>query len=336
MIYNPDRRAALAGLGGLGGLAGTLAATTWLPSFAGAGEDNAKLQSPLICTQAYPWMTFDRREGIDFVAHGQRLMAAIKTAGIAGYEPIVESEEDAQHLKQRLKTFGLQMPSIYVNSKLHDSGTSTQSMTRVLGIAKALKPLNAGIIVTNPEPIRWGGDEDKTDAQLRHQAECLNRLGESLRQNGQTLAYHNHDAELRQGGREFHHMLAGTNPENVKWCLDAHWIYRGCGNSQVAVEDCVKTYASRIVELHLRQSDAGVWREDFRVRGDLDYGKLLGGLIEFAAQHKTAWGASKLPLLVLEQSVEDKSPRQFNATTAHQRGRENLEAWLNAADVSES
>jgi len=47
----------------------------------------------------------------------------------------------------------------------------------------------------------------------------------------------NRDAELRQGGREFHHMLTATNPDDVKLCLDAHWIYRGCGDSQVAVFD---------------------------------------------------------------------------------------------------
>jgi len=32
-------------------------------------------------------------------------------------------------------------------------------------------------------------------------------------------------------------MLTATNPDDVKLCLDAHWIYRGCGDSQVAVFD---------------------------------------------------------------------------------------------------
>lgn len=90
---------------------------------------------------------------------------------------------------------------------------------------------------------------------------------------GITLAYHNHDAEMREGAREFHHMLTGTNPENVKLCLDAHWIYRGAGNSQFALFDIVELYCDRIVERHLRQSHDGIWSEVFGA-GDIDYTSL--------------------------------------------------------------
>ena len=83
------------------------------------------------------------------------------------------------------------------------------------------------------------------------------------------LAYHNHDAEMREGAREFHHMLTGTDPANVKLCLDAHWIYRGSGNSQVALFDIVEIYVDRIVELHLRQSHDGIWSEVFG-EGDIN------------------------------------------------------------------
>lgn len=78
--------------------------------------------------------------------------------------------------------------------------------------------------------------------------------GAALRKLGLHLAYHNHDAELRHGAREFHHMLTATDPENVKLCLDAHWVFRGCGDSEIAVFDALEHYHERIVELHLRQS----------------------------------------------------------------------------------
>ena len=164
--------------------------------------------------------------------------------------------------------------------------------------------------MTNPSPIRWGGNEDKTDDQLRLQANNLDKLGEQLRKRGLTLAYHNHDAELRQGGREFHHMLTATSPDNVKLCLDAHWIFRGCGNSEVAVFDALAHYHSRIVELHLRQSIDGTWTEDFRMEGDIGYAKLF----EFLASKGIT------PHLVLEQAVEEGSPNELTATEAHTRG----------------
>jgi inosose dehydratase len=125
---------------------------------------------------------------------------------------------------------------------------------------------------------------------------------------GLVLAYHNHDAELRAGGREFHHMLTATKAEHVKFCLDAHWVYRGCQDSSVALFDVVEHYGDRIVELHLRQSTGGVWDETFG-KGDIDYARLATWL-----------KARKLkPLLCLEQAVEAKSTNKLDAIKAHQQ-----------------
>ncbi|OHB77560.1 MAG: hypothetical protein A2Z25_14480 [Planctomycetes bacterium RBG_16_55_9] len=64
--------------------------------------------------------------------------------------------------------------------------------------------------VTNPSPIRWGGPENKDDVQLRVQAAALEKLGRELRAIGLILSYHNHDIELRNAAREFHHMMVGS------------------------------------------------------------------------------------------------------------------------------
>ena len=131
---------------------------------------------------------------------------------------------------------------------------------------------------------------------------------------GLTLAYHNHDMELRNAAREFHHMMLGTDPENVTLCLDAHWIYRGSGNSQVALFDVVKLYGSRVTELHLRQSQNGVWTETFGP-GDIDYLRLAEVLLKLGVK----------PLLVLEQAIEEGSPNAtkpaeaFKKSTAYVR-----------------
>ena len=103
-------------------------------------------------------------------------------------------------------------------------------------------------------------------------------------------------------------MMVGTDPAHVTLCLDAHWVYRGSGNSQVALFDIVKLYGPRITELHLRQSQNGVWTEAFGP-GDIDYPRLAAGLLRIGVK----------PLLVLEQAVEAGSPNTMNAVEAFQK-----------------
>ncbi len=294
----------------------TLASGLLLPSLRTSAESASphQLPAPHIATNTYPWSTFARREQVPYTRHSEALLKRIASTGINGYEPIIESPTELQGLASRLATHGLEMRSIYVNSSLHDSTQSARSIDSVLAICNELAAFGTKIVVTNPSPIRWGGPEDKDDQQLAHQAESLDALGSQLRKLGLTLAYHNHDAELRQGAREFHHMLTATSSENVKFCLDSHWIFRGCGDSQIALFDAVEHYQDRIVELHLRQSFQGIWTEAFSMKGDIDYSRLFRHLRDADIQ----------PHLVLEQAVEDGSPDKLGATQAHRQGRQKL------------
>ena len=130
----------------------------------------------------------------------------------------------------------------------------------------------------------------------------------ALRKQGIVLAYHNHDVEMRQGAREFHHMMVATDPENLSLCLEAHWLYRGSGNSQVALFDVLRLYGKRIATMHIRQSRQGVWSETFG-EGDIDYPRLAKELLALG----------KRPHLVLEQCVEKESPHTLDALAAHRQ-----------------
>ena len=132
---------------------------------------------------------------------------------------------------------------------------------------------------------------------------------EDIIDSGLTLAYHNHDAEMRKSAREFHHMMLGTDAKNVSLCLDSHWVFRGSGDSQVCLFDIVKLYADRVVELHLRQSQRGVWTEAFGP-GDIDYARLVKMLLERKVR----------PHVVLEQAVEAKSAKTLGPVEAHAKG----------------
>jgi len=256
------------------------------------------------CNQ-YPWAVFYGREGRDFGASLDGALAEVAASGIDGFEPGVGGLQQVEKIAPLLKKHGLEMRSLYVNSTLHETGQVDKSIELVLAAAAKAKAVGTRIIVTNPSPIRWGGPENKNDEQLTTQAAALNTLGAELRRMGLTLAYHNHDIELRQAAREFHHMMVGTDPKNVTLCLDAHWVYRGAGNSQVALFDVLKLYGRRITELHLRQSRDGVWTEVF-APGDIDYRALAEYLLKIGVK----------PLLVLEQAVEAGSPNTLKATEA--------------------
>ena len=232
-------------------------------------------------------------------------LSEVAASHFDGYEPLANNPQELDRLGLLLKKHDLEMRSLYVNSELHERDKAQESIESVLAIAEKAKGLGTKIIVTNPSPIRWGGPENKNDAQLKVQAAAIEKLGRQLKAMGLTLAYHNHDIELRNAAREFHHMMAGTNPAYVTLCLDAHWIYRGAGNSAIALFDILKLYGSRITELHLRQSKDGIWTETM-CEGDIDYPALARRLQKVGVR----------PHIVLEQAVEKGTPKTMTPLEA--------------------
>ena len=258
-----------------------------------------------VSCQQYTWQTFYQREEKKWDPSSKNGAKALKEAGYYSFEPSFESAAQVEPVARQLSRENIKIHSFYVNSTLHDKKTADQSIEEALAIAEAIKPYGAKIVVTNPTPIRWGGEETKSDEELIFQAEMLDLLGKKLREMDMILAYHTHDAEMKRGAREFHHMLLNTSPKNVSLCLDAHWIYRGTVDSQVALFDIVNLYAKRIVELHLRQSVGGTWSESFG-KGDIDYAFLAGILKKNKVD----------PLLVVEQAVEKGTPQTMRAVKA--------------------
>ena len=239
---------------------------------------------------------------------GPRLGRSIQDyarSGLKALEPSIGNVADVNKLIPALKKYDISLPSIYVGSILHEPKEADLSIQRILAIADRLKSEGTNIIVTNPSPLKNG--VAKTDAELECQVEKLNLLGSLLKQKGITLAYHTHDVEFRESAREFHYVLQHTKPENLAFCMDVHWVYRGSGNSEQTVFDILKTYGNRIVALHIRQSDNGIWTETFSGKGDIDY-------VRFAKELKK----KKIkPHLVIEQCLEAKTVQTMDAAQAH-------------------
>lgn len=261
-----------------------------------------------VACNSYSWTVFYQRQGRSFDQSLDAGLAEVAASGLDGFEPSFGDPAQVDRLAPLLKKHRLQMRSFYVNSSLHESDQADRSIEQILAIARRAREAGARIVVTNPNPLAWGGPQNKDDTQLRNQAAALSRLGAELKEIGLTLAYHNHDMELREAAREFHHMMLGNDPANVTLCLDSHWIYRGSGNSQVALFDIVKLYGTRISELHLRQSKDGVWTEAFGP-GDIDYPAFADALRQ----------AGVRPHIVLEQAIESGSPHTLEPLEAFRR-----------------
>ncbi len=261
-----------------------------------------------VACNSYSWNVFYQREGRNFDQSLDAGLAEVAASGLDGFEPSFGDPAQVDRLAPLLKKHRLQMRSFYVNSSLHQPDQADRSIDQILSVARRAREAGARIVVTNPNPLAWGGPQNKDDTQLRTQADALNRLGAELRKIDLTLAYHNHDMELRQAAREFHHMMLGTDPANVTLCLDSHWVYRGSGNSQVALFDIVKLYGKRISELHLRQSKDGVWTEAFGP-GDIDYPAFGDAVGQTGVR----------PHIVLEQAIENGSPDTMEPLEAFRR-----------------
>jgi inosose dehydratase len=233
-------------------------------------------------------------------------LAVLAASGINGLEPGLASADQVGPLVDQLKKHGLELRSIYTGSALDDRAKVGEEIKRIVALAKRAKEAGTQIIVTNPSPLP--NRQGKSDVQLKTQAAALSKLGHELAAIGVTLAYHNHDVELQHAAREFHHMMLGTDTDALSLCLDAHWVYRGAGNSQVALFDVVKLYGKRIAELHVRQSEGNIWSETFG-DGDIDYRRLVKQLVEIGVR----------PLVVLEQGPEGTTAKTMDTAAVHQR-----------------
>jgi len=260
-----------------------------------------------ISANEYNWVTFYNREGKEWGKDWDTCLAEFAKTKIPGFEPSIN---DAAHLEEMipiLRKYQIQLPSIYVGSLMHEEELAQKSSEQLIEIAKKAKSFGTKIIVTNPNPIQWGSGPLKNDRQLLCQSTHLDKVGKSLRAMGVKLAYHTHDVELKAGAREFHHVLQNTSPENLSFCMDVHWIYRGSENSQLAVFDTLKMYGNRIVSFHLRQSQNGIWTETFHPEGDIDYNK-------FAEEVKKMGIKAHL---VIEQCLEEKTIQKLSVVEAH-------------------
>jgi inosose dehydratase len=243
-------------------------------------SSTAKLSySPKLSVEGYIWTQYFASQKVT-LAEGEE--EALRETHQAGYRRIELSAEffapDVRiRTRELLEKSQLSPESVYASTTLHEPPAAELSIRSVLELAGFLKPLGTRVIITNPSPKPK--QERKTDIELKTQAHYINQLGGALKRRGIRLLLHHHTPELREQAREWWYELEHTSPKNAGCCVDVHWAYRG-GQE---VMPFLRRVGARVESLHLRNSQRGVWMEDFGP-GDVDYAPVAAYLHEINYQ----------------------------------------------------
>ena len=257
----------------------------------------------MVVTQDYGWSQIARRRQLGWPEGTEWVMTQARKAGISGWEPFLATAQDADRVIALAKGSGLTMPSFFVAGTLHTE--AADEIARLSEIAARAAKFGATMAAVYPMSL---GQADKTDDQLAVQFDNLHRLAQNCKELGVRLLYHPEEPEMRHAAREFHHMLARTDPDLIGLCLDPDTIWRGAGRSNLAVLDMIALYGSRVEAIHLRQSIGGIWSETLGP-GDQDYPAIAAAL----------QAAGRLPLLVIETACEDDTPLALDPMIAQQQ-----------------
>ncbi|MBM3215675.1 TIM barrel protein [Candidatus Poribacteria bacterium] len=244
-----------------------------------------------IGAQLYVWSQVFGKEGKSVEEDLDEALGEVVAGGFDGAEGNLAwagTADKARRVRQLYDAHGLQIPSLYHGGAYHTVDDASRTIAETLSFARYAADIGCPAVNVNPNPI----GRDKTGAELRIQADGLNRLGEGLRALGMSLYIHNHDPEIRNNAHEFRANVRLTDPALVSLCVDTHWVYRG-GADPIGL---LREVIARTRSLHVRQSQGGTWDETFR-DGDIDHreirrvleeGEYSGWLLlELAYEQKT-------------------------------------------------
>lgn len=221
--------------------------------------------APVLQAGVYVWTQSYGRQGQRAQDHIPEICQAFARAGYRDVELMsLFFEPGLDRVTFRaLEQAGLACSTVYNGGPMHTPELARQTVAATVELAQRIlrsRPLDA--IVFNPNPV----GRDKTDDELRVQAEALNTLGWALSNCGVRLMLHQHAPELARDAREWRFMLANTERRYMSVCLDTHWVYRAGLDVMTLLKEC----GPRLRGLHVRNSRGGVWTEDFG-DGDIDY-----------------------------------------------------------------
>jgi inosose dehydratase len=233
------------------------------------------------------------------------VLSALRDTGYDYLERNLDLEQPDNNARfaEEMIAKGLKPVSLYTGAHLHEADKTAAVVGKILTAAKASYQAGFRVLSCNPDPI----GREKTDDELKNQAAGLTDLGKGLKEIGIRLGVHNHTPEMLNQAREFHYNFDHTDPRQVGFCFDVHWVFRG----GVKPLEALNQYGNRVVSWHLRQSRDGVWWEDL-ADGDIDY----EAVASYARAHRLA------RLYTVELALESGTKITRSVVENHRRSRE--------------
>lgn len=234
--------------------------------------------NPTFAGQAYVWSQHFYRRQQKLEEHFDEVLGSFNRAGYRTLELVGSSffaPQFAERTAGLLRKYKLKVPVVYSGGDMHTEEGAEKTIAATVDLARRVRKATGLLeaVSFNASPLPQQGR--KSDEQLRIQAGAVNRLAAELGREGVYVMLHQHAPEMQEEAREWRHLLAHTDPAQVKVCLDTHWVLRGGQDVMTHLREATP----RLASLHLRNSRNGVWLEEF-TDGDIDYRPVAAHLRE--------------------------------------------------------
>lgn len=176
-------------------------------------------------------------------------------------------------VRASLDRHGLSAPSAHIGT----AATLTKDWARTLEAAQAVG--HKYLVVAG-----LAERDRRTLDDYRRVADLFNTAGESARQMGMRLAYHNHDFEFTPMARKLPYdiLLERTDPALVAMEMDLFWVTKA-GQNPLAWFD---RYPGRFEMVHLKDMDGSPERRMVDIgRGTIDFARIFANGAQAGTRH---------------------------------------------------
>ena len=191
-------------------------------------------------------------------------MKELKYTGFECNVRFVEGEfGKAAEARQRIAETGVEFIGAHTNMQLAKPDVFPRWV-------EGLAALGASYVVMSGAGL--AADGAFTAAALKQKATTLNTLGQTCRQGGLRLAYHNHNPEFARDNAEMNALSESTDPDRVQFLMDAGHAKLGGGDPA----KFMRQHSARIAGCHLK-----TYRELVQVplgQGDWDFVDLAAAI----------------------------------------------------------
>ncbi|WP_458047332.1 sugar phosphate isomerase/epimerase family protein [Phytobacter sp. AG2a] len=197
------------------------------------------------------------------VGEADKQFAMAGEAGFRNVELVGTHGLDVKSMKRLLSKNHLNVVAAHVQlSALETEYANTVSFNKAVG--------NTHIVVPWIEPA----DRPDSASGWAGYAKRLDTMGAKLRKDGMTLAYHNHNFEMKKYGADtaLDIIMKNTQRENLMLELDAAWVARG-GQDPAQV---ISRYSGRVYAIHAKDN-AGIGVRD----DEMNFAPLGEGLLDW-------------------------------------------------------